>query len=159
MALVSLYSHCLGFLIHFWALNIINMLTIPKYIDPFQISLPNSRFTHLISYLTVDPDILRDISSHMSTSELLTSPCKPFLPAAFPSFRLMAAPFFQVFIRPKDPGVFLHMTFSLDLHPISQDILLTLLSKYVQILFLTISTALSFVQTTSTLSWIIAWAS
>lgn len=100
------------------------MLTIPKYIDPFQISLPNSRFTHLFSYLTVDPDILRDISSHMSTSDLLTFPCKPFLPAAFPSFQLMAAPFFQVF-RPKNPGVFLHMTFSLDLHPISQDILLT----------------------------------
>lgn len=94
------------------------MLTIPKYIDPFQISLPNSRFTHLFSYWTVDPDILRDISSHMSTSELLTFPYKPFLPAAFPSFQLMAAPFFQVF-SPKNPGVFLHMTFSLNLHPIS----------------------------------------
>lgn len=104
---------------------------IPKrrLIYPFQTHLPNSRFSHLISYLAVDLDILKDnIRGCLGSS-------------VFPLFPLMATPSLRVF-RSKNVGVSLHFypyltflftftSFSFTLIQ-SQEILSLVPSKYVQ---------------------------
>lgn len=124
--LIAPYSHCFGSLIHLRILNTIIPLMIPKHrhIYPLQTHLPNSRFSHLISYLAADLDILKDnIRGYLGSS-------------VFPLFPLMATPSLRVF-RSKNVGVSLHfypyLTFLFSFALIqSQEILSIFPSKYVQ---------------------------
>lgn len=91
-------------LIHLRAFTIINMLTVPKGIYPFQISLPDSRFMSsflLDSWPTYTYKCVRP-RVHLG---MLNLPPKTCSTCSLSPFQLMATDFFQV-LSTKNLGVF-----------------------------------------------------